>query len=150
LIYPDFAGFHEWIAYAGCNISVSCLRFIQPGKLADQGILVPVLWISLLCAGGYLPLGAWITQLPGFGWLRVPARALFLTGMAISALAGTDWRIMASRIRLKPAIELASLWLVGQRSWQAVFGSCQVFFRLSFSGGHGPGPWIPLDTARHQ
>jgi len=112
LVFPDQGGFHEWMAYAGAVILLLAIfALFSRGNWRIKGFWCLCFGISLLFAlGSSLPFGAWISQLPGLGWLRVPARALFLTGIAISALAGYGLEgVTTCQIRLRPAnwVEIA-------------------------------------------
>jgi hypothetical protein len=102
LIFPDFRGFHEWMLYPGA--AVLCLslavlfdREARRGKAFWLWVAAISLLISL---GSFVPGANYLARLPGLSLLRVPARALFLTGFAMSILAA--WGIEAIQNGLTP------------------------------------------------
>ena len=85
LLYPEFGGAHEWMLYVGAGVLVLGIvaQFLRVGRFW-AGVLAVSLLFSL---GDSLPLVPALTYLPGFDLLRVPPRALFVTGMVAAALA---------------------------------------------------------------
>jgi hypothetical protein len=89
LAFPDFGGFHEWMLYPGALILLLALLAILWRKPLD-GV---AFWIwsallsLLLSLGSALPLLPALARLPLFELLRVPARALFITGLSMAILA---------------------------------------------------------------
>ncbi len=103
LIFPDFGGFHEWMLYPGgvliALLSVALLASPYRNKVR---FWLAVYLISMLYAlGSNMPLLPALAQIPGFDLLRVPPRALFLTGLAGAVLAsyGLETVIGKSRNR---------------------------------------------------
>lgn len=93
LVFPDFAGFHEFQVYPGAIIlllAVLAVLGIRPARLAGSlmGFALALgLTATLFALGGLLPGFSWLMRLPGLDLLRVPSRALFLDGLAAAALA---------------------------------------------------------------
>ncbi len=89
IIAPDFGGFHEWFFYVGGGIT--CLAVLALLSLRKRPAARFWAWVgalSLLAAlGGNFPPAGWLMGLPGLNWMRVPARALFLTDFALIVLA---------------------------------------------------------------
>ncbi len=100
LVYPPIAGTAEWMFYPGAlaiglTIYLVCIR---PARRQAAFWLVMLLVTLLFSLGANFPLLAWAARLPGLNMLRVPPRALFLTGMAFAAVTGYGWQALASRI----------------------------------------------------
>ena len=89
LLFPDYGGFHEWTLYPGAGIFLlAILGFAWSWRLRQVRFWALLLLVSLAFAlGGSLPGLSMVLQLPGFSLLRVPSRALFLSGMAFAALS---------------------------------------------------------------
>ncbi len=89
LIFPDFGGNQEWIVYPGAVVlCLALLSIVWSRSRPLSRFWVVVLGVSIIYAmGAHFPLAGALAQLPGLGQLRVPARALFLAGMAMSFLA---------------------------------------------------------------
>lgn len=89
LVFPDFHGFHEWMLYPGVVILALSMLAISWKTTRKRGMF----WIGLLsCSlifslGSYIPLLPLAAKLPGLNLLRVPSRALFLTGLSLASLA---------------------------------------------------------------
>ncbi len=103
ILLPDPQGYHEWCTYLGgavfilsASTAISCLH--DRRRSFWSMVLVSSL---LLALGEYFPLNKFIVELPVFNLLRVPARALFITGMSSSALAayGFDTLLYAGHFR---------------------------------------------------
>ena len=90
LIFPIHASDHEWEFYMGGIITLLAIS----GLLLSQTRRRKYFWgmlilVSLLVAvGDQIPGSGWVADLPLVSLLRVPARALFLTGLGIASLAG--------------------------------------------------------------
>jgi hypothetical protein len=89
LFFPDFGGFHEYMLYAGQAILALCLLvLIRALRHPAARFWVWTALIALLLAlGSYFPPLALLAQVPGLDLLRVPARWLFVAGIAMSAAA---------------------------------------------------------------
>jgi hypothetical protein len=89
LFYPDFAGFHEYILYPGIIVILLAL----PALIWKQVRFRKLFWgmtalLTLIFAmGSTFPFLEFVAGIPFIGLLRVPSRALFLTGMALCMLA---------------------------------------------------------------
>jgi hypothetical protein len=103
LIFPDWHGSQERILYVGAVILIlSWVALLawrsQPQKRFWLWAALAALVFSL---GSNIPLLSKIVQLPGFSLLRVPTRALFVTGMAWAALAAYGVDLLLSSLGLK-------------------------------------------------
>ncbi len=89
LLFPDFGGFHEWSLYPGAVVLLLALAALWASKRRGRvWFWLAVFGLSLLFSlGSHLPGLAVLARLPGLSLLRVPPRALFLTGMAFAILA---------------------------------------------------------------
>jgi len=108
LLIPDFGGFQEFALYPGLVVLL----------LAGLGLLSGLAWsrakfwiwaavISLIYAlGDHLPIFIFAGKLPGINLLRVPARALFVTGMALIVLAAYSLdKLMSERLEASKGLE---------------------------------------------
>lgn len=110
LIYPDWGGNHELVLYPGGVIFVfGLVALLERSTHPKKRFWFWAALISLLYAlGSSIPLLSYIALLPGISLLRVPSRALFVTGIALSALAayGTEILMHVSGIRNRRRINL--------------------------------------------
>lgn len=89
LFFPDFTGLHEWRFYPGWVILILALLAFFGNKKRSLvffwgGIAIATLVLSM---GSNIPFFSSLANLPGFDLLRVPARALFMTGISLVVLA---------------------------------------------------------------
>lgn len=90
LFYPDFAGFHEYVLYPGIIV----LLLAMLALIWKQVRFRKLFWaltasLTLIFAlGRSIPLLESLADIPFIGLLRVPSRALFLTGFGLCILAG--------------------------------------------------------------
>jgi len=89
LLFPDFGGYHEWMLYPGGVVLALLLVAVLAGihKKHIRFWLIVLIVSALFALGSNLPLLPALARIPGFDLLRVPARALFLTGLAGAVLA---------------------------------------------------------------
>jgi hypothetical protein len=121
LLFPDFGGFHEWMLYPGGLVLVlGVVAVFQKRLTFAKRFWVWVAFLSLLFSlGSQIPLLPLLARLPGFDWLRVPSRALFLTGMAFAALSARGLDALSSEL---PGLgRSARLALVGLVSFEMIF-----------------------------
>jgi len=90
LLFPDYAGFHEWMLYPGWFVlAPGLLAIVWRSVRSRAGFWIVVTVVSLVFSlGQYLPGMPSLASLPVLDLLRVPARLLFINGMALAALAG--------------------------------------------------------------
>lgn len=89
VLFPPWGTWPEWLAYAG--VAVVILGLLAAIGRPDGAWFwwIVLIVAALLSLGGNLPLlGPLMFRMPGLSSLRVPARFLFLSGMALSVLAG--------------------------------------------------------------
>jgi len=91
LFYPGIQGYHEWVIYPGALILLLALFAVVTASRAVRshvrlwsGVAGLAILVSL---GSQVPYFDFLAGLPGLELLRVPARALFLAGLALAALA---------------------------------------------------------------
>jgi hypothetical protein len=105
LIIPDFGGFQEFAFYPGVVILVlSVLTVLLRVEPSRAKFWLGVLGLSLFYAlGDWIPFMVYAARLPGLDLLRVPSRALFVTGFAIIVLASLALgKLQLDRIDLSP------------------------------------------------
>jgi hypothetical protein len=90
LIFPDFAGYAEWMVYPGAFGLLSVCWVLCSKRLWKiGGFWIWVFFISIVYSlGSNFPGISWLAGLPGFNLLRVPSRAYFLGGFSIAILSG--------------------------------------------------------------
>jgi hypothetical protein len=104
---------HESTLYVGVApllLAVVALAFVRGRAVAFFGIVA--LFSLVLVFGDYLPIKPYtaIWSLPGFGYLRAPARFSLLLSLALAMLAalGTTWLVQQARHRgpTRPIVRL--------------------------------------------
>lgn len=141
LLFPDFGGFHEYMLYAGqAVLALSLLVLIRSVRHPAGLFWVWTALLALLLAlGVYLSPLALLARLPGLDLLRVPARWLFVAGLALAGAAACALDAMLNQPNsLRPrrgglmltalaAFSLAltaSVWVIGgQLSLNFVWGA---------------------------
>jgi hypothetical protein len=90
LVFPDFAGFHEFTLYPGALVlSLGLLALVWGLAFRRARFWGLAALVSLVFSlGESIPGLGWLSNLPLVGLLRVPSRALFLFGLALALLAG--------------------------------------------------------------
>jgi hypothetical protein len=89
LVFPDLGGNHEWTAYpGGLVLALAATAVLSPGSRPGWKFWAWAALAALLFSlGEQIPGLAWLAKLPGLDLLRVPPRALFISGLALAALA---------------------------------------------------------------
>jgi hypothetical protein len=90
LFFPNPSTNHEWVLYGGgivVLLAMAGLLTRKPHKNEYFWGLISLLSI-LVALGSQIPGVEIIADFPLVSWLRVPSRALFLTGIGIASLAG--------------------------------------------------------------
>ena len=89
LLFPTFGGYAEWVIYPGAAVFLLAIMALGRKVIRQQAAV----WLVLALLGLVISLGSlWpgaeaVAGLPLFNLLRVPSRAWFLTGMALTILA---------------------------------------------------------------
>jgi hypothetical protein len=98
LIFPNLQGYAEWILYpGGMTLLLAILGLTWKGNKKEIFFWLGVFLICLLLAlGPVIPVLSWFFSLPGLNQLRVPARSLFLCGLALSILAAYGMETLLS------------------------------------------------------
>ncbi len=122
IVIPDMGGFHEYMLYGGQALIGLCLLvsiWRVPRKKARFWLILAMLAILLSLGENLAPM-RWLVGLPLVGLLRVPARALFVFGLALAVLAayGLQGLIEGPGQAEK---RRASLFLTGYAGFLAVF-----------------------------
>jgi hypothetical protein len=101
LVFPDFGGYSEWVLYPGIFPIFAFIVILSvKAHRKSNWLWLLLIFISIFIAlGSNNPLMPFISRLPGYDYLRVPTRALFLGGLALSMLAGTFADLLFSRER---------------------------------------------------
>jgi hypothetical protein len=89
LVFPDVAGYHEWMLYSGGVILILSMLVIlwqrSPGR---RNFWLWVAGFSLVFSfGANVPGLNLLASIPLFNLLRVPSRTLFILGMALALLS---------------------------------------------------------------
>ncbi len=89
LLFPSLGAAHEFELYPGAVIILLAVLAVFWGKVRQPAgfWLLAALLSQAWSLGENLPPIAWLAQLPGFDLLRVPPRALFITGLSLASLA---------------------------------------------------------------
>jgi hypothetical protein len=90
LLFPNWDTLHEWVLYSGAVVTLLAAGGLLLGSFRRGKYFWGFLFLSslLFALGSGLPLGKLVSDLPLVSLLRVPPRALFLTGISLSSLAG--------------------------------------------------------------
>ena len=148
LLFPDFGGFQEFILYSGVlALALSVLALLCRSSRRGAAFWAVVALLSLLLAlGENLPLALVLARLPLLGWLRVPSRALYLTGMAIAALSA--WGVHAVRAVPDPGErKRGMLFLVGLAGFTALLSGMVWVLRASLPASFAWGTAASLAAA---
>lgn len=88
LLIPDFNGYAEWILYPGAWALLSWVYHAATPDLRRRTWLWMVLAVLgiVYALGSAIPYLEWVAKLPGWGLMRVPSRAIFLSGFALAVL----------------------------------------------------------------
>jgi len=131
LLFPDWGGFHEWVVYPGAIVLIlAALSALVSRRSIRWRYWLGIVLVSILISlGRYLPLFDSLARLPGFDLLRVPSRAMFLSGMGISAMAayGLD-KILESLA--DNGKKRANLFLAGVIGFTIIFGMSAWYLRI--------------------
>jgi len=103
LILPIGGTDHEWVLYAGGIVSLFALGglLISTARRSKYFWAILSLTAVLAALGSQIPGSEQITRVPLVSLLRVPSRALFLTGMGIASLAGYGLDAILTKSNLK-------------------------------------------------
>ena len=89
LAVPNLQAYAEWVIYPGGAALILTLFGLSLAEFRKRNIfaIATVLLALLVALGAATPVGALLFQLPGFDWLRVPSRVIFLLGWAFAIMA---------------------------------------------------------------
>jgi len=98
-VVPDFGGFSEWVLYPGVVGLLLCVYCMVTPETRKRTWfwLVLLLGAILVSLGDTLPFMRGLADLPGVNLLRVPSRAMFLGGIAVSVIIGFGLDDLLSR-----------------------------------------------------
>ncbi len=89
LLIPDFNGYAEWIVYPGAWALLSWVYHAATPDLRRRNWpwMVLVVLGLVYALGSAVPYLELLAKLPGWGLMRVPSRAVFLSGIGLAVLA---------------------------------------------------------------
>ncbi|MBI3158867.1 MAG: hypothetical protein HYZ26_04640 [Chloroflexi bacterium] len=106
LLIPDFDGYAEWMLYPGAAVVVLALAALL-AKMRWAWFWGGTAGLTLLWSlGAALPYAQALAGLPGVSLLRVPPRALFITGFALAVLAAHGLEALLAGFADRPARRL--------------------------------------------
>jgi hypothetical protein len=156
LVFPDLVSNHEWVLYPGAMTIILATLAVMGGKWdRPRKFWLGTVGASLLFSlGAYLPGIRLIFELPGMDLARVPSRALFLSGLGLSALAGIGFDKALKGIE-QQYVKSINLALVGLLTLSLGLGAGLFFIgnKLPYGSGWGllflslGGIWIILRTS---
>jgi len=90
ILFPNTRGNHEWMLYSGGIVFLLAVVGFLGCRLRRNTLFwTGITLVSVIVAlGTQIPGSELLAELPFISMLRVPARALFLTGLSLAALAG--------------------------------------------------------------
>ncbi len=110
---PEFGGYAEWITYSGgAVIFLLFLVIAAPGLRRRAAFWLALFFLAVILAlGSNIKVLEWMTALPGGNLLRVPARMIFLAGLAAAVAASHGFDELLGGFR-KPRFD-PIFWMVG-------------------------------------
>lgn len=107
LLFPALGGFHEHQLYPGAALFLLALlcALLPSARRPGRFWLVAGLAGLALALGERLPGYIWLARLPGLNLLRVPGRALFISGLGFAACASFA---LEALLKLDPAERLSA------------------------------------------
>lgn len=102
-LFPELGGNQEWVVYPGMfTLTLALMGLFWPAVRRKLAFGWGVLGVALLYAlGENLPGMTLLAHSPGISLLRVPPRAMFLAGMALSVLAAFALEHLLAGVRIK-------------------------------------------------
>jgi hypothetical protein len=102
-VIPQWGAFHEWILYPGILVFAFALFSVFGRKIRLQRLFWTLLFMVtvVISLGENVPGMQFLVSLPGFSFLRVPPRALFVSLFALSVLAAMGFETLEHRISIK-------------------------------------------------
>lgn len=107
LVYPTIGGAAEWTVYPGALVlGLVIYSLCRPSVRQRSRFWLAVILATLAFSlGAYIPPLEWIARLPGMDLLRVPPRALFVTGFGFAILAALGFDDLFERLQRREQIE---------------------------------------------
>ncbi len=137
LIIPGSGGNPEWYMYPGGLLIVLFVFQLFTKGLKKKNIFWSI-WIGLsllISLGSWIPGSEWVAQLPLVELLRVPSRALFISGIGFAAIGGKtiDWirnnKISKKKVRIISfGVLLFSIFLGGA----IIYNTQSTFYRTAW------------------
>ena len=99
LAIPDMAGYAEYMIYPGSILLIALFWtiFHREARRENRFWLLVVLFSVIYSLGEHIPLMTILARLPGMSLLRVPSRALFLTGFALPVICANTIQLIYSK-----------------------------------------------------
>ena len=86
MVFPDMAGFAEWITYTGALTTLILLHVLFSKADKETWFWFTVYALAILFALGIRPVADFIFAIPGLSLLRVPSRSLFVGIIALGVI----------------------------------------------------------------
>lgn len=106
LIFPDIGRYAEWTIYPGALAVVTLVWGIFIPEFRKQNkFWIALLFLSVVFSlGSNIPFMEIIAEIPGMNMLRVPPRALFISGIAFSILTASGVEMLQKSKNIKKPI----------------------------------------------
>ena len=86
-IFPNMAGYAEWITYSSAFCSIGILEFLFTKKKKEETFWIIVLLCALIFSLGHPALFNILNKIPGMSLLRVPSRAILVGIICLSIIS---------------------------------------------------------------
>ena len=99
LAIPDMAGYAEYMIYPGSILLIALFWtiFHREARSENKFWLLVFLFSVIYSLGQNIPLMTILARIPGMSLLRVPSRALFLAGFALSVICAKTIQLIYSQ-----------------------------------------------------
>lgn len=141
MVFPDIGGTAEWLLYPGAVILVLVFYILIRPPVRRQAVfwLGLVAITTLYALGDSIPFLDLVARLPGMNMLRVPPRALLLSGFGFAVLGA---------LALNSLIAVSNFYIHGLSSQKARSWENLAFFTVIISIGlFAVGMWLVSDQA---
>jgi hypothetical protein len=114
LIFPQWAGFHEWVVYPGIIVFALMIFSLFSPKIRLQKIFWVAVLVSatLISLGENIPGGGFLASLPLFDQLRIPPRAMFLAALSFAALSALGFQFLLEQKKAPRSLRVVFVSLI--------------------------------------